>query len=517
MKWRRGILCLIVAVLPWSSAVGVKDDVGYTALQARLGPETPDGTGIDVTQVEAPSGGNYMPNPADAQFAGKTIHPKSGASGISSHANTVGRNYYGLTVSIAPGINIIDVYEAGHWLGSGFLRYGSVPPGPPLTETRRVQNHSWIASLDEAPATEMLRRADLVAARDGVVIVAAVNNGQASSIPRLLSSGHNMIVVGLTNGQSSYGPTLIDGAGRVKPDIVAPLTATSWAAPVVSAAAALLLQTAEDEDILDHLPAAQRRTALALLTRALLLAGATKEPFSGLVEPWRKGFSVPSTDGSVPLDYRFGAGQLNIDNSHLILTAGRYEAGDTSDVAPIGWDVAEVSPGAPRRYFLDVPVGSCVRELSVIVSWNRQVSTPGYSATMADIDLFLYEASGFTPGCLRDQSVSTVDNVEHLHQIALSPGRYVIEVTTDQTWTYALAWHARMVPGAVADFDCDGDVDKADFEAFATCFTGPALGPPACGCAAADFNDDGHVDMEDFAVFQRCRSGQGIPADPNCG
>src|SRR6185503_19146696 len=41
-----------------------------------------------------------------------------------------------------------------------------------------------------------------------------------------------------------------------------------------------------------------------------------------------------------------------------------------------------------------------------------------------------------------DQSVSPVDNVEHLYEPHLPPGRYVLEVTGDQTGiSYGLAWN----------------------------------------------------------------------------
>jgi hypothetical protein len=53
------------------------------------------------------------------------------------------------------------------------------------------------------------------------------------------------------------------------------------------------------------------------------------------------------------------------------------------------------------------------------------------------------------------------------------------------------------------DFDGDGDVDLADFAAFAQCFGGANL-PPAGSCPPgvdADFDDDGDVDLADFATF----------------
>src|SRR5690606_7704097 len=152
-----------------------------------------------------------------------------------------------------------------------------------------------------------LRRVDWIVQRDGVLVAAGLNNGCNTSVPRLISSAYNVVTVGLTNGNASRGATLIEGIGRVKPDLVAPLSATSWATPVVAASGALLLEACTTSGALDNLPADRQRPARVLLVKALLMGGATKHEWPD----WRKGFSSPCTDGSVPLDYRYGAGELN--------------------------------------------------------------------------------------------------------------------------------------------------------------------------------------------------------------
>lgn len=58
---------------------------------------------------------------------------------------------------------------------------------------------------------------------------------------------------------------------------------------------------------------------------------------------------------------------------------------------------------------------------------------------------------------------------------------------------------------APGDFDGDGDVDLADFAAFAQCFGGSNL-PPAGGCPPgvnADLDGDSDVDLADFAIFSQ--------------
>jgi hypothetical protein len=60
-----------------------------------------------------------------------------------------------------------------------------------------------------------------------------------------------------------------------------------------------------------------------------------------------------------------------------------------------------------------------------------------------------------------------------------------------------------VIPGAGAPGDCDadGDVDWADYAAFASCLTGPATAPPP-GCTCGDFNSNGRTDLADFARLQ---------------
>ncbi len=69
----------------------------------------------------------------------------------------------------------------------------------------------------------------------------------------------------------------------------------------------------------------------------------------------------------------------------------------------------------------------------------------------------LYAASGFTLGALVDQSVSAVDNVEHVFQKDLAPGRYALEVTAATTKiSYGLAWDAQLVPLQVVTIGSSG-------------------------------------------------------------
>ena len=403
---------------------GYKDDIGWTKLAAELGGSLPNGVGTTVSQVEAPeSAGNFGPNTGSAEFVGKTFVNRSGPAGNSGHATTVGGYYYGLTTSVAPAVSTIDVYDANNWLGSGFLRFGSV--ANPLSESRSIQNHSWVGSADSGGPSDVqiLRRFDFAINASNFLGVVGLNNNNANNVPALLGSCYNGISVGLSNGAHSYGSNTADGAGRTKPEIVAPESFTSFSTPMVSATAAMLRQNA---------PTNGRRV---VAMKAVLLAGATKTQFPG----W-------SRTTTRPIDSIFGAGQLNAYRSHFIMSSGEQNASDSVSVGVRGWDLNNTSP-TPQRYFFDIPAGNTVSDFSALVTWNRKITGtwPGATvSTLANVTLKLYAATGFTVGALVDSSESAVDNIEHIYRPALAPGRYVLEVTSDLAGVeYGIAWYSQ--------------------------------------------------------------------------
>ena len=405
------------------------DDIGYLALQAELGAGIPTGAGVGVTQVEASASTTsliYMPDIAHPEFAGKTIAAKSGASTVSGHATSVGIYFYGSSSSLSRSVSTIDVYDANSWAFNGVLKTNGT--SAPVVESRRIQNHSWIGTVDNGGATDLdiLRRFDFAIQRDDFLAVVGVNNGSGNAVPALLANAYNAISVGLTDGNHSTGVSTVDGSGRVKPEIVAPLSATSFATPLVGSAGALLRQTA---------PAAgQHSVAL----KAMLLAGATKDQFAN----WNR------TAGR-PLDAHYGAGQLNVQHGYHILAAGQQAASGTESAGKKGWDY-NTTAAAGRLYFFDIPATDTASRFSTILTWNRTVADtiagPGWgnpSSSLADLTLRLYTASGFVKGALVDESLSAVDNIEHLYEPILAPGRYALEVTGSQTGiTYGLAWNA---------------------------------------------------------------------------
>ncbi len=421
-----------------------KADIGFTALQNRLGGSMPLGIGVSATMVEAPSSGNYRLNTANAELTGKTyVFPSGGSTGTSSHATTVARYLFG-TQSLAPRIgatvdgSTVANYEVNNWLQSGFLNYTDASLLPNV-ETRKLVNHSWVASTGNTTTdTLILNRADYAVQRDGTIATYALNNGSNTTIPLLMASSYNGIVVGLSNGNHSRGTTTVNGSGREKPDIVVPTTATSWATPTVSSAAGLLVEVATTTAGLSN----GQRPQVA---KSLLMAGATKEG-DNLPGTWS--WSHTSTQ---PLDSIYGAGQLNVEASYDILVAGEFSASNAALAAATGWDFGTASSTTPQRYFFNVGSGQSGGSLTASLNWQRSMTatdTQGgpatnyvFSGSLANLDLKLYSASGFTLGSLLSQSVSTLDNTELIWQQGLSAGRYALEVSSNtSSIDYGMAW-----------------------------------------------------------------------------
>ena len=67
---------------------------------------------------------------------------------------------------------------------------------------------------------------------------------------------------------------------------------------------------------------------------------------------------------------------------------------------------------------------------------------------------------------------------------------------------------------SIADFDCDDDVDQADFGRFQICLSGQGTPPADPTCLEADLSGDNDVDDEDFTIFLGCAAGPNV--QPGC-
>lgn len=500
----------IVLALALPCALAHADEIGYEELVARLGSAVPTGANVSVSQVEASeSPGNYGPNRSSPVFAGKIFSEMSGAAGSSGHATGVAQAFYGIGQSVAPGIPRIWLYEAGAFCTSGSLNVGgALPLSPPGgTSPVRVINHSWIGSFGSAAAdNEALRRADYAMVRDDTLFVCGENNGAGSAMQPLMACTYNGIAVGLVSGGHSAGPVPAgtDGAGRMKPDLVAPGAFTSFSTPVVSAAAALMYDATS---VLPYSLNGNRRRGVSI--KSALMCAATHGPSWSNQAP----ASGPDRGSTVrPLDPVFGAGTVNVDRAHRILTANEAFGSPSASTAAsaqaqplVGWDYEVFTLGYQRHYRIDVPV-AC--DASVMLAWNRSpTSSFGSVPGVMNLRLELRKVVGgavvpitgdggstsFSAGNVL--SASAVDNVEHLYVRDLQPGSYVLSVTRDDAANIAAAaavtWllDAPAVPG---DLNGDGQVNGVDLSMLLG-----AWGTPGPG----DLNGNGTVEGGDLSIL----------------
>ncbi len=461
----RCALLLPGLLLPHLALADYYDDIGFRQLQAKLGAATPTGAGVLVLQVEGTQVLNgvttWAPDPGTGEFNGRTITDRSGApAGVySGHATAVGTFLYGNRTSVARGRTSVSVYEAGDWLGAGFLRAAGPGAPQPLSVRARVANHSWVGDA-QAGNSDSLRRLDWLIARDEFVNVVGLTNG--GSNPPLLSSAYNVVAVGRSDGIHGHGTPRVDStyiAGRVRPDLVAPGAVTSETTPKVAAAVRLLIETGRANVRLSNDPVAAsmqnraggtvRNAERSEVIKAALMAGALR------IADYRQ---APLSQAGNGLDVRFGAGQLNVWNSYQIIAAGEQNSledrpASAGAVGATGWDYdarfgGAADANAVATYYL--PTQATDGKLIVALCWNLKIDggTPGSfdgSATLFDLDLQLRDITNAARPVTVETSHSTTENTEHLWLPIRAWRQYVLQVTRPPAqpafdWDFALAW-----------------------------------------------------------------------------
>jgi hypothetical protein len=510
----------VLALLPGIVAADYRSDIGYTKLQQELGTATPDGTGIRVTQVEGSEKVNgqdaWFPDPANAEFVGKTISNASGApAGLySSHATSVGGSFYGDLRSIAPGVTNIAAFSANDWMGGGALLTVVGSGGSrPLSSTSRVANHSYVGSAPGAE-TYVLRRIDWLVETDEYIQVVGLGNGAGTAYVALQGSAYNVIAAGRTDGQTQVGSVALDETytvGRTRPDLVDPSGYTSTAAPRIASAVAMLVQAGHDNAAWSSDPVTTSMTNRAgVLVRnaersevikAALMAGAdrvTHDTTSADLLDYRRSATDQTANG---LDRRYGAGQLNARNSYWILAAG--EQGSTEDgnaaanVASRGFDYDPYfggSSGSNTTATYPLPVDTVPRLLTAALVWNLDInggtaSNFNPAATLRDLNLEVLNLSeAGNPVVMSSQS--TIENTENIWMVVPAGAQYALRVTRVGSfrWDYGLAWQL------LADTDADGAHDGQDNCRDAA--NGPLV-PDAGGNSQFDSDADGYGNMCD--------------------
>jgi hypothetical protein len=430
-----------------------KADIGYADLQALLGANMPTGAGVKVMQVEA-GGTVYAPNTTSTQFAGKTFRfPCAASISPFGHATWVGSLFYGAG-SMAPGIRSITSYESSEWMKSLFHPLVSVPPNG-----SRIVNQSWVGNGNNASQTGIiLRLVDRQVQRKELIQVVAMGNGPG--VTALLNSAYNVIAVGKCSGNLDYGSKPVDRvyrAGRTRPDVVAPESTTSSAAPQVAATAALLVETG-------HKGALRLSRSSAMVTgvgtvynaeraatiKAALMAGADRvtqnSPGKGDITNYRSA-GHQANNG---LDERFGAGQVNVLHSYQIIAAGEQNSLEDGGVNAgliglTGFDYDNafggfLSSNKAATYKFHATTDA---KLSASLVWNMNVTNDGRLRTgLPNLNLELFDVTSQTISAF---SLSPHDNTENIWVDLAAGHSYELLVKSaeanDFSWDYSLAWH----------------------------------------------------------------------------
>lgn len=426
---------------------------GFGRVNRLWGPGAPVGRGVVVGHVEAMPG-EYLPRFGDEHFRGVAFDVASGPARFSGHADATCRLLYGRH-GLAPGVSQVRLFESLDWMGPGCLRVASHEPPSPAG--CRVFTHGWVLDL-ESDIT--LARLDWLIDQAGVIVVTGVDNGGNTGVPAIPVSAYNNIAVGLPGRRSSTGHTRGAAAGRCKPELVVDMPRTSFAGPVVAAAAARLLEEADRmvlqfaaiRSMLQHPGAADPSvTALAAqfaaagrpqVVKALLLSGADKSC----------GFQP---EPGKPLDAHHGAGLLRVDRSLEMLRSPVAPSATPMETAqPVGWDYRLMKPQGEAAYEFELT--RPMKSWTITLVWHRRVDAVVATSAdsgqthwlmegtrLADFNLRLIAGKGADVRIVA-RSTSGTDNVEHLFLTDVPAGRYRIDVRRQdgepEDWAYAVAW-----------------------------------------------------------------------------
>ncbi len=435
-------------------------DIGYGKLTSEYGGSLATGSNVPVTIVES---GGY-PDVNDDRFTpGKTLTPRTGTLGSTSHATIVGALFFGDSSgfsqrSVAPGIANIDMYNTS-WSSAYFLTPGTIGPHTSPNGSR-VATHAY----GEGTTLSNLSRIDWVVQADDYAQVVGSN----------LVSGHgngfNSIAVAPVAGVSgsalngsvevSAGTPYV--AGRYRPDVTGPRGTTSDAIGATGGIVALLVSRGKTTTSHHSYTARPGYTVTSGDTseviKAALMAGASRFTSGNLDTVNISNYRSAGNQTNNGLDKRFGAGLVNVYTSYKIIDAGEQDSnedgalGQNGGISQYGFDYDPAfggadSSNATATYGFKATANG---KFAASLVWNLKVAGPqgeynnfSSAATLYDLDLKLIDVTA--GNAIVQSSASTIDNTENLWVDLIADHIYQMQVTTKSvsfTWDYGLAWQS---------------------------------------------------------------------------
>lgn len=491
-----------------------------------------------ITYLEGQPQNDYKLNIEHDCFAASNITLASKVStseGISEHSTAIGAILVG---------NDPNAYHRD----LGYFKYEGAVSGTDLEIHefwRFVCNHIFDGKILQADILTMsagttyedwwTRGIEMIAEKDGTVVIASIGNGSDVFDPVLYpAAGSNVIGVGVvdsvddsfslpTSRHSSAGPT---GDGRCKPDIVAPGNCivpdagnidgysvsgdgSSFATPVVAGAVSLLMQKAKQQP---ELNAAVQTEGGNCVIKAIILNSAAKLPY------WHKGNAGGDDDHKAVLDHIQGAGMIDAQNAYRHLLAGQ---GATGTVKENGWDnnIIAADAEAENVYRIKIEPESD-KYITATLAWNRHYEEDyPFRSIESDRDLRL-ELWAVDPNdgdndYLMDYSDSLVDNLEHIYcpvdpnfsvyELVVAAGETEIEDTGENSSTerYGIAWDAAAADNSndilMYDLNVDGKLDVDDLSVMLDLIGKPVEGEE--GYLYGDINMDGAITQDDLTIL----------------
>lgn len=509
------ILVALLSITMVTANASINDDLGFTDLVTSLGPaNVPTAAGVEVMQVEA--GENFFPDTSNAGLLGKTIVDLSAvpSPSVSGHATGVAIRFYGLNNSMTPAIDDIGVYSANAFLFE-FLNFNQPTLAAPDVSGRRVGNHSWVGDgfVDgggvpvPAATSDALRRFDWLIEHDEFIQIAAPDNNSTSDRP-LMTTAYNVISVGVTAGTHLVSVSDLDSVyipGRVAIHLVSPQPTASNAAPNGSSAAALLVSAANANPLWSAGSTSNRDGAVVYnaerseTIKAALMAGASRLTLNSTAFGDVTDYRAVANQTNNGLDWRYGAGQININNSYAIIASGEKASNQDAGAGPYGYTGFDYDPafggssGSNSIAEYDLGTAAPNQFFAASLVWNLDVTGPSgpsafnSNASLDNLDLYLVDITGGA-NTIVASSVSTIDNTENIWFETVAGREYRLRVTrpgANFNWDYAIAWRAH----PFGDNDGDGSFDHLDTDPLDPCL--PLVFVSTC---LQDSDNDGLTD-----------------------